>query len=439
MICREMTAADVCVYKRKRSTSGKSALFYYAVKDPVTGAYLDSRKSVAALAKKMGFPLSDKMNKSDARHIVDLAIKNGVISYGNERKETAEDALLIPFVERICTFETSPWVAMEKRRKGTCNSKRYVDNLLRAFRLHAKPVIPDDMLLTSLSRKDALDIQSRMHERNVSPNNINAAMKALRTAYNYAVQQDMVKENPLIAVKPFIIEAPERDILSRTETLEVLGIMEQHACESICRMGAYLGAKLAVFSGMREGEIRAMSISQLSPVLNEDGKGTGYVKIRVDRAWDESMKCIGETKGRYKRTTVITQELAEELIDFAKDTGKGADDLLFRATRSSDNHRSDNAPYPMVKNTFQKYIYEAVYEIGISKEKRTERGITFHALRHFYDSQMKAEALRMEKYHSEIRAAVGHRSKAVDELIYTHDTSANLIALGVMSEHLLDI
>ena len=45
----------------------------------------------------------------------------------------------------------------------------------------------------------------------------------------------------------------------------------------------------------------------------------------------------------------------------------------------------------------------------------------------------------MEIYKEQIRSAVGHKSKTVDELIYTHDTATTLVTLGVMSEHLMDI
>ena len=45
----------------------------------------------------------------------------------------------------------------------------------------------------------------------------------------------------------------------------------------------------------------------------------------------------------------------------------------------------------------------------------------------------------MEIYVKEIREAIGHKSKSVDELIYTHDTPTRLVTIGVMSEHILDV
>ena len=93
----------------------------------------------------------------------------------------------------------------------------------------------------------------------------------------------------------------------------------------------------------------------------------------------------------------------------------------------------------MAKSLFQKYFNEAVHESGIDEETRKERGIDFNSLRHFYDSESKSVAHQMEIYKEQIRSAVGHKSKTVDELIYTHDTATTLVTLGVMSEHLMDI
>ena len=84
-------------------------------------------------------------------------------------------------------------------------------------------------------------------------------------------------------------------------------------------------------------------------------------------------------------------------------------------------------------------LYEGIEVVGIDNETRKARGIDFHSLRHFYDSESKAVAQKMEIYVKEIREAIGHKSKSVDELIYTHDTPTRLVTIGVMSEHILDV
>lgn len=227
--------------------------------------------------------------------------------------------------------------------------------------------------------------------------------------------------------------------MSRSEAIKVLEVLKQHSCETVARKGVYLGAKISIHGGTRVSEIRGMSLSQISSVLDDNGNETTFSKIDIDRAWDDGLKRIGPTKGRYKRTTVIPKELADELRDYAFENNRGEYDLIFMATRDSSNRLVEKSEKPMSRNTFEDYLYEALEEIGINEEERRDRKIDFHSLRHFYDSETKSVAMKMERYKKEIRDAVGHRSKSVDELIYTHDTVTSLIMKGIMSKHILDI
>lgn len=174
-------------------------------------------------------------------------------------------------------------------------------------------------------------------------------------------------------------------------------------------------------------------------MLNDEGNDTEFVQIDIDREWDDALKKIGPTKERYRRTTVIQKELADELREFAAENGSDEDDLIFMATRDGGNRLVDYCNSPMSKTTFENYLYEAIHEVGIDEETRAARKIDFQSLRHFYVSETKASASKMERYKVEIRDAVGHKSVSVDEKIYTHDTTTSLILKGVLSKHVLDI
>ena len=388
--------------------------------------------SVSALAKQLGFSFTFKLNKADARNIVQEAIIRGIIRSETEELAKGSMSLLIPFVEEICNYDTSPWVRYENKRKEHPLSRKYVTNMRRAFMLHAKPNIEKKTTIASFSKSEAKALQDKMSEEGVSPDNINLAIKAMRTAYNYAIQEDMIKFNPFDYLKPYVAKREEKKILSRAEAKQVLELMEAFAQESSARRAAYLATKPAIFSGMRQGEIRAFSLDKMSIVKDDKENPTDFRKIEVDEDWVDEEKRKGPTKGRYRRTTVIHASLAQELIDFAKDHCRKSNELLF----SSPSEGMLERPY--VKNVFQKYFYDAVHAAGISEESRKERHIDFHSLRHFYESESKANAQKLERYVEEIRAAIGHKNKTVDELIYTHDTPTRLITLGVMSEHILE-
>ena len=431
-----LTIADISIYARRRTSEGRPFSYYVQLRNPLTGKFKGGRMaSISELAKKLGFKY-DKITKPEALWIVTEAIDKGILKF--EAIEDNASLLLIDYVEKTCTYETSPWVKSETERKKTPLSKRYVNNLKRTFQIHGKPLIGRNVTLLSFSRADALALQRAMSKKGVSPDNINVVMNAIKTAYNYAMQTGVVNMNPTDTIKPFIVKRKKKQILTKAEAIVVLSILAAHASETTSRKIVYLAAKLAVFSGMREGEIRGFRIVKMSRIIADNGKVTDYYKIAVDSAWKEDLQIIGQTKGKYNRTTVIPKDLAEELLAFASEEGRGENEILFKASKDKSNKVTDDN-IPVAKSLFQKYFNEAVNESGIDEETRKRRGIDFNSLRHFYDSESKSVALQMEVYKEKIRAAVGHKSKTVDELIYTHDTATTLVTLGVMSEHLLDI
>lgn len=437
---RNLKIDDVCIYKKTRNTEeGRRDIYYCRLRNPDTGYFQGGKDySIEKLSKKLKLHYPS-INEPRAWAVVAQAIEAGLIRPVSKLTPDFNDLSipLVDYVEKICTYDTSPWVRYEEKRKGYRPSKKYVDNMLRAFRLHAKPLISPRVTLDTFTKRDAVALQTKMDANGVSPDNITMVFKALRAAYNYAEMMDLVEYSPVQSVKPYKAERPERDILTPLEAAAMLEKLKSHIDESPTRKGMWLATRMAIHSGMREGEIRVFSISQMTRVLDDEGKPTRFYKIDVSKAWDDELKTVKPTKGRYKRTTVIAEDLAQDLLDYAEETGRTGDSLLFRATKDKGNRKSDSEN-AMVKNVFQDYMYEALEECGIDNETRKARGITFHSLRHLYDSEAKSIAHTIDVYKKEIRDAVGHRSKSVDELIYTHDTATSLIVKGVMSKHLLD-
>ena len=436
---QKVTISDVTIIRRSRKSEGRKASYCYAIKDPLTGKQSNSKKSVAELAKKMGMPINGKLNKSDAKYIISEAIARGILHFPVYSNSLDPEQLLIQYVEKICDYETSPWVKAEAQRTGQPHSKKYMDRMKRGFQIHAKPLIPKDMTLKGFTKPFANALRDKMYENGSSPDSINSALEALTAAFNYAEHTGVVDYNPMTGVKKFIVKRKERKPLTRSEAIRVLDVLELHSGETRARKGVFLGARLVIHGGARISEIRGLSLSQFSPVLNDEGNETEFVQIDIDREWDDALKKIGPTKERYRRTTVIQKELADELREFAAENGCAEDDLIFMATRDRGNRLVDYCNSPMSKTTFENYLYEAIHEVGIDEETRVARKIDFQSLRHFYVSETKASASKMERYKVEIRDAVGHKSVSVDEKIYTHDTTTSLILKGVLSKHVLDI
>jgi len=434
---RMLSLGSVCVFTRKRKKDDGATInvYCYKVKDPLSGQY-GNYYSIKSLAKKLGVEQNyPKMNLPDARAIVAMGVDRGIIT---EEVQGPEEILLIPYVEKVCTFDGSPWIAAEKARTGNEKSRRYLSRLLGAFQLYAKPRFPASKTLKSLTKKEVLILQESMAKDGVSADNINSAIAAMRTAYNFAESREVIMYNPFYGIKPYRVVTRVPEILSRAELRKVLVALEEMAKDLPKAESSYLAVKLAVCSGMREGEIRALKPRQLKRLINDDGEATPFYTVLVDSSWDQDLHSVGPTKGRYKRTTVIPDRLAKELLDHCKGNPQGSDGFVFWSMKGSTNVIAQAGLVPLTKNSLLEPFYEALAEIGIEEEERDRRRITFHTLRHYYDTAVKDEARRLEPLKQEIRAAVGHKSIRVDELIYTHDTTTSLIALGVMASHLLD-
>lgn len=407
----------------------KNVRWVYALKNDKSGKYSDSKYSIMRLAKELGMAsefLNRKMNQRDAYEIVSLAIAKGLI--GNTRK--SKKVFLIPFVERIWNFDSSPWIKYRNAQSGEPLKKAYVLKKLRSFQIHAKPFIEKNQILNSFSTADVITLQKQMADYGVSPDNINNAVGAISQAYQYGMQMQIVTSNPVTKeVRPFNATERRPQLFLREEVISILKELEKGTIFSASATTALLAIKLAVFGGMRMGEIRALKVNSIKP-LKIDNRETDYYIIEINSSWDDIEKRCTKPKNKKTRYTAISKKLGFELLMNANKNPNNNGFVFFSTTSSTS---------PISKRVLEENLYDGINAIGISEEERKDRKLTFHLLRHFYVTEMKQEARRMEGYNEIIRQAVGHRSRRVNEEIYTHVTPADLLEIGVMSDHLLDI
>ena len=91
---------------------------------------------------------------------------------------------------------------------------------------------------------------------------------------------------------------------------------------------------------------------------------------------------FNSTKGKRVRHVPVSKTLAEELVNMA-DSNPHKNRLIFWSDNSIDT--------PIAGSYINKYYYSALAAIGITEEKRKERNIDFHSLRHFFNSMLRGE------------------------------------------------
>ena len=86
---------------------------------------------------------------------------------------------------------------------------------------------------------------------------------------------------------------------------------------------------------------------------------------------------------------------------------------------------------PMAASYLLKYYYAALAAIGITEDRRKERNIDFHSLRHFFNSMLRGQI-----DDSNLRLIVGHQSERMSDN-YTHEVRERLLQVGKISSNII--
>jgi integrase len=245
-----------------------------------------------------------------------------------------------------------------------------------------------------------------------------------------ATRKKWVAHNPMDGVEVIANTYQQRGIYTVSEIQKILdylyikgtvGVTEQWKTRGpnktlverprLVRIGLkpYLATALAAYTGMRSGEIRALTSEQIRLIDEQFGI------ISVDRAVNDY---AGQksTKGKRTRKVPLKRTLCELLIKEAEQNPHQGGKMIFWSEKSSTN--------PVSSSYILNHFYKALDAIGITEEQRLERNIDFHSLRHTFNSNLRG--LINEK---SLRAVVGHESVEMSDR-YTHETDEDVLAVG---------
>lgn len=152
---------------------------------------------------------------------------------------------------------------------------------------------------------------------------------------------------------------------------------------------AYIGCKLASVTGMRLGEIRALTSEQ----VYED-------HILVNASWSDAEGRKSPKNGR-TREIPITNEINEMLKSITHSNG-----LIFTIDGKT----------PVGDKFFTNPLRKRMNEVGIDYSSTdNETSLSFHSFRHYFNSRLVAAGISAEV----IRAVIGHVDEAMTKN-YTH-------------------
>ena len=403
------------IYKKesRKKNSKKSEKFFYAwYLDPETGERsARTRRSIDELNVLIGNQPEHIKNRDRAVIIAQKALEAGVALSSKrgkkvhpQKEESQHEAILFnQWVRDFWTYEKSTYVK-RKTIEGKPPTRSHCSNQLRTFNSHCAPLIDDSLILESFTVGKMEEIKVEMFDSGLSNATINKAINCIRKPLSEAYRMGYLKENIANRLENVKEDNQEKGILFQEEENALLKHLKDTTTPDTYDRWKYLFVALSHYTGMRLGEIQALTPSMFE-IVDED-----TTIITVSRAWSDEDKIKGTKNGKARFTTAPTP-LCKEILEYSNWNPEG---LIFASLVKPS--------VPINKTTVGEVFREALHAIGIDEEERKNRNITFHSIRHYFNTYLVNSGLDRE----EVRRVTGHSSDSMTER-YLHETREHLL------------
>lgn len=404
--------------KRKKK---HGVYWYVSYIDPESGKQ-QTAKSVEVLRERLGirefYPI---IHKEEACVIAQKALDAGIVNAGVGGQLFAE------YCESFWDWERSQYIRRRNQKKPNSIGLEYTKNMLFNFRKHAAPNLPPRLKLMAVSSWHLEQVlNSLLEEGKLSSGTISLVFLSMSIPLKEAYRQGLIPYNPASRVDQVSRMDRSRGILTADEKKRLGKHMNDALRQGQLEKQYFLAISLAMSTGMRIGEIRALHKRNIRvKALRTPDTKEQLDKIIICESVAPYSGFKG-TKGKYNREVCIPRKLGELLLAYA-DENPSRNDLVFW------NRKSFAGDGPITDNTLRKMFYSLLKDIGIDEQQRKERNITFHSLRHFFSTAGKDMQISQE----DRMMVMGHRSAIMNER-YTHITDEQLIRVSSVTSAILD-
>lgn len=270
------------------------------------------------------------------------------------------DIPLADYLLNFWTWEKSEYV-QEKLRRGKSIGKMHV---LKNYYHVKKYWIPyfNDVPLGALTRQNLKDFVTYLQNLDVSGSTKNQAWLAGAQAIRYAYNNEII-DRDITAGIPGFAENPKARAILTPEMAQALFSVKWGDDR------AYLANLLAMCTGLRSGEIRALRKQDL-----------GQNCLYINHSWNYADGLKSTKNGESRIVQLPFPQIIQKLLELA-DTNPftdGMDGYIFYATVPG---------RPIEGKIFRNGLHEALQKIGLPEEEAKK--YCFHAWRHYYASYMK--------------------------------------------------
>lgn len=404
--------------KRKKK---HGTYWYVSYIDLETGKQ-QTAKSVEVLRERLGIrEIHPIVHREEACIIAQKALDAGIVNAG------ASDQLFVDYCMNFWDWDKSQYIHHRNQKRPNSIGLEYARNMQFNFKKHAAPHLPDRLKLISVSQRHLEQVLNVLLEKGkLSSGTISLIFLSMSIPLKEAYRQGMIPYNPANRVDQVARIDRSRGILTVEEKDKLGAHMVQALAQGQLEKQYFLAISLAISTGMRIGEIRALHKCNIHPNALRNPKTKEMLdKIIVCESVAPYTGFKG-TKGKYSREVCVPHKLGKLLLAFANENPRD-NDLVFW------NPKSEDGDGPITDNTLRKTFYTLLNEIGIDEAQRQERNITFHSLRHFFSTAGKDMQVSQE----DRMMVMGHRSTVMSER-YTHITDEQLVRVSSVSSDILD-
>ncbi len=385
------------LYKRKKQ---KNSYWYVCYLDRSSGKQMTA-KSIDVLKEKLGMgDFKSVTRRDEAVIIAQKALENGIV-FSSE-----SNMLFIDYCLSFWDWDNSEYIKLRNAANPGSIGKEYAHNMTFFLKKHVEKYIPPKQKLCSIQTRHLDDIITSLSEdANLASGTIQLVALSFTLPLKEAYRKNLISSNPANRMMKIVRVEKERGCFTHEECIRILEYLRNHKDEIY--PSYYLAIVLALITGMRSGEIRALNIEDI-----EKSKFEGLWKINIVRSLSPYTGLKG-TKSKYDRAALIPESLKNEIFLNADEDGIALPSKWGGYISS-----------PTLRNFF----YEILEQIGIGEAERKEANLTFHSLRHSFSTLGRDSNISQE----DRMVVLGHKSKEVNDR-YTHISDEALYRVSTLT------
>ena len=395
--------SEFYLYKRRKK---KSSYWYVCYLDRDTGKQ-GNAKSIDVLKERLGlWDFRSVKRRDEAVIIAKKALDSGLVF------QDRVNILFADYCLDFWNFDTSEYIKLRNTVKPGSIGREYALNMGFFLRKHVIRYLPEGLRLQNVQTRhlDAV-ISGLSRDANLASGTLQLISLSFTLPLKEAYRSGLIYVNPADRMMKIIRSEKSRGFFSAEECSTILSYLANHRAEIF--PSYYYAVVLALCTGMRSGEIRALNMADIQP-----SKFDGLYKIVIRHSLSPYSGLKG-TKGKYERAVLIPETLEKELEANADENG-----IVIPSKWGG----------YISSPTLRNFFYEILDKIGITETEREERNLTFHSLRHSFSTLGRDNQISQE----DRMLVLGHKSKEVNDR-YTHISEDALYRVSGLTDRLFSI